>query len=369
MSNLVIYRKYRPSSFSDIAGQEIVTTTLKNEINNQSFGHAFLFCGSRGTGKTSTARVFAKAVNCLKPKKGEPCNECENCQTINEGRAIDIIEIDAASNRGIEDVRALKEGIRTSPTKLKFKVIIIDECHQLTKEASNALLKVLEEPPRHAILILATTELHKVLPTIMSRCQRFDFRKITANDIAVKLDEIAIKEGIKISKEALELIGLNGQGSLRDAEVLLDQVRTFAKKTEIVAEDIKSILGMIDVKVIGKLFDGLIAKNASESLQLLQEILDNGYDPNELCKNIVDYLRQTMFLKIDKKLFEPIMANFAKEDLLKLNEQISKITQDDILLLINLFIDAGNKIKFSPIPQLPLELAIVDYCQKGNSIS
>lgn len=363
-NNLVLYRKYRPQTFKDIAGQEIITTTLKNEIQEGNFGHAFLFCGSRGTGKTSTARVFAKAVNCLDPQKGEPCNKCVNCLSINAGSAIDIIEIDAASNRGIEDIRALKEGVKTVPTNLKYKVIIIDECHQLTKEASNALLKVLEEPPAHAIIILATTELHKVLPTILSRCQRFDFRKINAEDIFNKLKEVVESEKIKISDDALNLVALSGQGSLRDAEVLLDQIRTLSKKKEITAEDVKGILSIIDVKVIADLVDELINKDSKKAIVALHGIIETGYDPNELSKNVVNYLRQAMFLKIDKSIFEPLMANFTKEDLLKLNEQVSKISQNDILEYINVFIEAGNKIRFSPIPQLPLELAIVQIVEK-----
>lgn len=361
MSNLVLYRKYRPSTFSDIAGQEIIITTLKNEVQNKKFGHAFLFCGSRGTGKTSTARVFAKAINCLDPKKGEPCNECANCTAINEGRAIDLVEIDAASNTSVDNVRELIEGIRFAPTYLKYKVYIIDECHQMSKAALNALLKTLEEPPAHAVFILATTELHKVIPTILSRCQRFDFRKINAKDIADTLETIAQKEGIKITREALEVVAQNGQGSLRDAEVLLDQVRTFARKGEINPEDIKGILGLIDVKVIAKFFDFVLAKDSAGAVGFLAEIMDNGYDPNEFANDAIDYLRQAMLLKIDKRSFEPLMANFSKEDLLKLNEQISKLQSVQIVELINLFLEARNQIKFSPIAQLPIELAVVKF--------
>lgn len=367
MSNLVLYRKYRPSNFSDITGQEIITTTLKNEVQNKKFGHAFLFCGSRGTGKTSTARVFAKAINCLNPKKGEPCNECANCTAINDGRAIDLVEIDAASNTSVDNVRELIDGIRFAPTYLKYKVYIIDECHQMSKAALNALLKTLEEPPAHAVFILATTELHKVIPTILSRCQRFDFRKITAKDIADTLEQIAKKEEIKISREALELVAQNGQGSLRDAEVLLDQVRTFSRKSEITPEDIKGILGLIDVKVIARFLDFLLAKDAKSAIGFLAEIMDNGYDPNEFAKDIIDYLRQAMLLKVDKRSFEPIMVNFSKEDLLKLNDQITRLSQGQIFNLITSFLDAKNQIKFSPIAQLPIELAVVRFTSDINN--
>ena len=228
MPNLVLYRKYRPQTFAEIIGQEHVVQTLTNAISSGMISHAYLFAGPRGSGKTTIARLLAKAVNCENRKGFEPCNQCSSCLEISAGRALDLIEIDAASHRGIDEMRELRDGIRFIPTKSKYKVFIIDECHQLTKEAANALLKTLEEPPGHAIFILATTEIHKMIPTIISRCQRFDFRKLTLPEIIKRLEIVSGKEKARIEKPALELIAINSGGSIRDAESLLDQVLTFS---------------------------------------------------------------------------------------------------------------------------------------------
>ena len=223
MTSQVFYRKWRPQTLAEVVGQEHVTHTLLNALANERISHAYLFCGPRGTGKTSTARSLAKAVNCLTNGKGEPCNSCPMCQSITEGRALDVIEVDAASNRGIDEIRDLREKVNYAPNQARYKVYIIDEVHMLTKEASNALLKTLEEPPPHIIFVLATTEAHKVLPTILSRCQRFDFRRISQADVAAKLARICSAEGIHIELKALQLIAKAATGSLRDAENLLGE--------------------------------------------------------------------------------------------------------------------------------------------------
>ncbi len=367
MEHLVFYRKYRPGSFADITGQAPIVKTLMNSLLQGMTSHAYLFCGPRGVGKTTTARVLAKALNCLDPKKAEPCNECINCKAINEGRAIDLLEVDAASNTGVDNIRELIEGIKFAPTLLKYKIFIIDECHQLSKGAANALLKTLEEPPGHAVFILATTEYHKLLPTISSRCQRFDFRKISAADIAAKLEKIAKKEGYKIENEALELIAQNAQGALRDGEVLFNQIAIMGKKEEIKAQDIRHLLNLVDVKIVSQLFDFLLQKDVKSAIDFLNNMLNDGYDPQEIAKDMIDYLRQSLLLKIDKKLFDPIMTNFTKEDLLKLAEQIEMIEQKDIIRALDLFLDAKNKIKYSPIPQLPIELAIIEFANPQTS--
>jgi len=364
MTNLVLYRKYRPKTFGEIIGQEHVIQTLTNALSSSMISHAYLFSGPRGCGKTSMARLLAKAVNCenRKEKEFEPCNKCVSCTEINEGRSIDLMEIDAASNRGVEDIRELREGIRFTPTKSKYKVFIIDESHQLTKEAANALLKTLEEPPAHAIFILATTEIHKMIPTIISRCQRFDFRKLTLAEIVGRLEYIVKKEGVKIEKPALELIALSSGGAVRDAEGLLDQALTFSGASDgpIKAEAIKELLGMVDTKLVSEFLDFLCQKKAGEAIDFLNKTLEKGKDVQEFTKALIYYLRQGLILKIEASPTNPIIVGLTKEEQEKLQAQIAGLTEQDLQRIIKLFLEAENKMKYSSIPQLPLELAIIE---------
>src|SRR3990170_7642626 len=265
MSNIVLYRKYRPSNFDDIIGQEHVVQTIQNAVVKNSVAHAYLFVGSRGTGKTTIARIVAKAINCLKAKNGAPCGECQNCLDISEGRALDIIEIDAASNRGIDDIRELREGIRSSPAHLKYKVYIIDEAHQLTKEAFNALLKTLEEPPEHAVFILATTEADKMPATILSRVQRFDFKQLSIDQIIAKLEKILKEEKVKFSQDALRIIATYASGGLRDAESMLAQILAHSpdKVTDLAVEE---ALGVPALGKISAFADLLQAKDLKEAI-------------------------------------------------------------------------------------------------------
>lgn len=371
--SLVLYRKYRPQTFAEIIGQEHIVKTLTNAIARESISHAYLFSGPRGTGKTTLARLLAKAVNCEKRKKGEfePCNKCSSCLEIMQGRAMDLIEIDAASHRGIDDIRELRDGIRFSPTKSKYKVFIIDEAHQLTREAANALLKTLEEPPNHAIFILATTEIHKMIPTIISRCQRFDFRKLTLPEIIRKLTTIIEKENIKIEKPALELIAINAGGAIRDAESLLNQLSTFYKdsKREIKAEDIKDLLGLVDVELVSKFIDFLIEKKTFEAVDYLNIINEKGLDIEEFAKTLINYLRKGLILKImDGKVSSNpsygFLSGLTKEEIQHLKNQIGKLKEKDLKNIIDVFLIAQNKMRYSPIPQLPLELAIVEVCEE-----
>ena len=371
MANLVLYRKYRPQTFSEIVGQEHIVKTLTNAILSGMISHAYLFSGPRGTGKTTIARLLAKAVNCENLKGFEPCNKCSSCLEIVEGRSIDLMEIDAASHRGIDDIRELRDGIKFAPNKLKYKVFIIDECHQLSKDAANALLKTLEEPPSHAIFILATTEIHKIIPTILSRCQRFDFRKLTAEEITKRLEKISKSEKTKIEKAALELIALYSSGSIRDAESLLDQAITFSgySKKEIKAEDIKNLLGLIEVKLVSQFIDLIFQKKATEAINFLNETLEKGIDVQEMAKAIINYLRQGLILKISdvKENKNPIISGLTKEEFETLQKQVTGLKEQELQKILNLFLEGAGKIRYSPIPQLPLELAIIECTSEAQA--
>ncbi|MBU4298690.1 DNA polymerase III subunit gamma/tau [Patescibacteria group bacterium] len=363
--SLVLYRKYRPQNFAEFVGQEYIIQTLINAISSGLISHAYLFSGPRGSGKTSLARLFAKAVNCQTRKDGEtePCNKCSSCREITEGRSLDLIEIDAASHRGIDEVRELRDGIRFVPVKSKYKVFIFDEAHQLTKEAANALLKTLEEPPEYAIFILATTEIHKMIPTIISRCQRFNFSRLTLAEILKKLDRVARKEKIKIEKSALELIALNSQGSLRDAESLLDQVFTLlGSEKEIKAEDLKDLLGLVEIGLISQFTDFLAQKKSSQAINFLNELGQKGMDLSEFAKTLLNYLRQALLLKIMGEDGKEIVSGLTREEFQKLKEQSEALKEEEIKRIINLFLEAQTKMKYSSIPQLPLELAIIESC-------
>ena len=370
--SLVLYRKYRPQTFAEIIGQEYIVRTLKNAITGGMISHAYLFDGPRGVGKTTLARIFAKAVNCENRKEDEyePCNKCSSCTEIMQGRSLDLLEIDAASHRGIDEIRELRDGIKFAPTKSKYKVFIIDESHQLTKEAANALLKTLEEPPSHDIFILATTEIHKMIPTIISRCQRFDFRKLTLPEIIKRLEKLSKEEDAKIEKEALELIALNADGSIRDAESLLDQVFTFSgildKKKEIKAEDIKNLLGLVEINLVSKFTDFIIAKKSPDAINFLNELIEKGIDLQEFTKSLINYLRQTLILKITGTE-NPIVTGLTKEEFQKLASQAANFKEEELQKIINLILEAGNKMRYSPIPQLPLELAIIESCEIANN--
>lgn len=364
--SLVLYRKYRPQKFSEIVGQEHVVQTLSNALASDLVSHAYIFSGSRGSGKTTIARILAKSLNCQNRKAGEfePCNKCPSCLEIVEGRSLDLIEIDAASHRGIDEIRELRDGIKFSPVKEKYKVFILDEAHQLTKEAVNALLKILEEPPSHAVFILATTEIHKMLPTIISRCQRFDFRKLTLLEIVKRLELVVSKEKAKIDKSALELIALSSGGAIRDAESLLGQALSFSGKETLNSADIQNLLGMVDISIVSKFVDFLADKKGEGAIVFLNETLERGYDPAEFAKSLVNYLRQVMLVKIDPEHSNPMILGLTKEEQENLKGQTTKFTSEEIKKAVVLFMDAQAKMRYSSIPQLPLELAIVDIAVK-----
>ncbi|MEE9583241.1 MAG: DNA polymerase III subunit gamma/tau, partial [Dehalococcoidales bacterium] len=296
MGSQVFYRKWRPQTLAEVVGQEHVTRTLLNALSSERVSHAYLFCGPRGTGKTSSGRILAKAVNCLSSGNGEPCNTCALCQQITEGRALDVIEIDAASNTGVDDIRALRERVNYAPNQARYKVYIIDEVHMLTTSASNALLKTLEEPPPSVIFILATTEAHKVLPTILSRCQRFDFRRVSQKDMALKLGRICSSEGIKIEPEALRLIARSAAGSLRDAENLLQQLATYYG-SDVGLSQAQAMLGITGDERARELVGQIMDSDIAAGLKTINAVSNDGVDLKQFNRELVAYLRGLLLIK------------------------------------------------------------------------
>lgn len=368
--NIVLYRKYRPQDFSEIIGQEHIVTTLKNSIKGGAVSHAYLFTGPRGSGKTTIARIFAKAINCQKPSADGPCNTCDSCLEIMGSNSLDLIEIDAASHTGVDDVRELISGIKFAPVKSKYKIFIIDECHQLSKSAANALLKTLEEPPAHAIFMLATTEAHKMIATIISRCQRFDFKRLHSAQIIEKLTYILKKEGVKFEESALNIIALNARGSFRDAESLLDKCMNFSLPTGqagggmLKTQDIKDLLGIVEVGQISVLIDSIIAKNTKEAILYINKMADEGVDLQEFTKTLVFYLRQALMLKINPDFLAKDSGGLSTEEIATMKTQIANLTEKDLQTMLEKFIEAEQKMKYATILQLPMELAIVDLTHK-----
>ncbi len=362
MENVVLYRKYRPQGFEEIIGQTHIVQTLKNAILANAISHAYLFTGPRGSGKTTMARLFAKAINCAKPHaKNGSCNTCDACIEIMAGKSLDLIEIDAASHTGVDEVRELIDGLKFAPVKSQYKIFIIDECHQLSKSAANALLKTLEEPPAHAIFILATTEANKMIPTIVSRCQRFDFKRLQISEIIQKLEFILKKEEITFDDAALPLVALNARGSFRDAESLLDKCIHFTGSgKKLTAQSIKEILGIVDVSQISGFMDFLLQKKTKEAVLQLGSMMDGGVDLGEFAKTLVFYTRQMLLQKINPEFLTIESSGFAKEEIENVNRQIAATTQAQLQTMLRQFIEAEQKMKYSSILQLPLELAVIE---------
>jgi len=371
--SLVIYRKYRPKTFSEVVDQDHIKITLMNTLRLGRIPHAFLFSGPRGVGKTTIARILAKAVNCTNLKNAEPCNKCEICTGINNGQCLDLIEIDAASTRGIDDIRELREKIKFPPSKAKYKVFIIDEVHMLTREAFNALLKSLEEPPAHVIFILCTTEVFRIPATVISRCLRFDFRKINVKGIAKRLQRITKSEKAKVSDEALLFIAQESEGSQRDAESLLERVISLGDRSISLAE-VKEILGVTGIKNIADFVDLLIKKDSGQAISLINKLLQDGFDLHEFTLDLEEYLRRMLLIKIltkdktsfDKKSLTSIsdLSGFTDEQMDKVFEQSKNfLTPSSIANLIGIFHQTEQEFRNQDLPQLPLEMAIVKICE------
>ncbi len=355
MSYLVLARKWRPLVWEEMLGQEHVTSTLKNAIKNERLAHAYLFTGPRGVGKTTAARILAKSLNCQKGISVVPCNKCSNCKEISDGINTDVYEIDGASNRGINEIRSLREKIKYMPSGARYKIYIIDEVHMLTKEAFNALLKTLEEPPEHVIFIFATTEPHKVPTTIISRCQRFDFRRISTKEIMKSLRTICKEENIKIDDEAIQLISMKADGSLRDSQSILDQMISYTEGT-ITGEDVIKALGLIEQEVFFQLTDIVHNKDLKKGIQLVEDVVSKGYDVEEFLSGLEDHLRNLLFVVSTKNTELLQTSETYKKRYLTQTEMFE---EGDILRLIKIISDARIKLKRGVQPRFQLELTVI----------
>ena len=363
MSYQVSARKWRPQNFSEVIGQGHIVQTLKNALLNSRIGHAYLFSGTRGVGKTTMARIFAKALNCVKGPTPEPCNECEMCRDITGGYCPDVVEIDGASNTSVEDVRELRENVKYASSKGRYKVYIVDEVHMLSKSAFNAFLKTLEEPPAHIIFIFATTEPNKIPETVISRCQYFEFKRISINDVVEQLMLITKKEGIKVSRDILTLIAKSAEGSMRDALVAMDQILSFSDGT-IKEEDVKIILGFVGREVLSSFMNSIIKKDIQNILKLVKELTINGTDLRIFCKEFLEYIRNLMVIKVATEPSSLIELSTAEIEHFK--SEAEKISIEELQQMFNIVLKTEADIKYASQPSLVIEMALIRMTQIGK---
>ena len=361
MSYTALYRKFRPSEFSDVKGQDHIVTTLKNQIRADRIGHAYLFCGTRGTGKTTIAKIFARAVNCEHPVDGDPCGECASCRAIASGSSMNVAEIDAASNNGVDNIREIREEVAYSPAEGKYKVYIIDEVHMLSIGAFNALLKTLEEPPSYVIFILATTEAHKIPITILSRCQRYDFRRITTETIAARLQELMEEEQVEVEERALTYVAKAGDGSMRDALSLLDQCIAFYLGQKLTYDHVLEVLGAVDVEVFGDFFRRICRQDVTGIIRGLEEIILQGRELSQFVTDFIWYLRNLLMLKSDPGMEDAL--DVSSEHLLRMKEEVSLAETETLMRYIRIFSELSGQLRYATQKRVLVEIALIKLCR------
>ena len=361
MSYMALYRKFRPGEFEDVKGQDHISQTLQNQIKANRIGHAYLFCGTRGTGKTSVAKIFAKAVNCIHPVNGSPCGECEMCRSISEGRSMNVIEIDAASNNGVDNIREIREEVAYRPTEGKYKVYIIDEVHMLSIGAFNALLKTLEEPPEYVIFILATTEAHKIPITILSRCQRYDFKRISIDTISGRLLDLMEREQIEVEERAIRYIAKAADGSMRDALSLLDQCIAFYLGQKLTYDHVLEVLGAVDTEVFSKLLREIISRDVVKVLKSVEDLVMQGRELSQLTTDFTWYLRNLLLAKSSDNMED--VLDVSSENLALLKEEAQMIENDTLIRYIRIFSELSNQLKYATQKRVLLEVALIKLCK------
>lgn len=367
MSYTALYRKFRPAEFEDVKGQDHIITTLQNQIKANRIGHAYLFCGTRGTGKTTVAKIFAKAVNCESPVNGSPCGKCAMCQSIAAGTSMNVIEIDAASNNGVDNIREIREEVAYRPTEGKYKVYIIDEVHMLSIGAFNALLKTLEEPPEYVIFILATTEVHKIPITILSRCQHYDFKRITIDTITARMQELMDTEKVEVEDKALRYIAKAADGSMRDALSLLDQCIAFYLGQKLTYEHVLEVLGAVDTDVFSKLLRNVIARDVSAVLETVEELVMQGRELSQLTADFTWYLRNLLLVKTSDSIEN--VLDVSAENLQQLKEEAQMIEVDQLLRYIRIFSELSGQMKYATQKRILLEVALIKLCTPAMEVS
>ena len=362
MSDFIVSaRKYRPATFRSVVGQKHITSTLQNAIERGQLAHAYLFCGPRGVGKTTCARIFAKAINCLAPDGAEACNECESCRSFNEGRSLNIHELDAASNNSVEDIRTLIEQVRIIPQVGRYSVFIIDEVHMLSAAAFNAFLKTLEEPPAHAIFILATTEANKIPVTILSRCQRYDFRRITIDTIAARLSELMEKEGVDVEEKAIRYVAKAGDGSMRDALSLLDQCIAFYLGQKLTYDKVLEVLGTVDTEIFSQMLRTILAGDVTGSIRTLETLLNRGKELGQFVTDFTWYLRNLLLVKSADETEE--LLDVSTENLKLLKEESTMVDDETLIHYIRVLSELSGQLRYAAQKRVLVEVALVKLCK------